>query len=112
MEQTPIKSQHTKFILEKKKHSPAAPAGIRTRNLSITSLALYQQAIPASTASIDALLPRLLVKPTMTSGNSVMLMKAMLTVTCMLLTIKWSTMLSLLLDCKALHVKRGRLAGL
>ena len=27
-------------------NSPAAPAGIRTRNVSITSRALYQQAIP------------------------------------------------------------------
>ena len=29
-------------------NSSAAPAGIRTRNLSITSPALYQQAIPAA----------------------------------------------------------------
>ena len=31
--------------------SPAAPAGIRTRNLSITSTALYQRAIPTPTAT-------------------------------------------------------------
>ena len=29
-------------------NSPAAPAGTRTRNLSVTSPALYQQAVPAS----------------------------------------------------------------
>ena len=44
-ERTPSKSQHTKLTLEKKFFS-AAPAGIRTHNLSITSPALYQQAIP------------------------------------------------------------------
>ena len=37
MERTPNKSQHTKLTLEREKISPAAPAGIRTRNLSITS---------------------------------------------------------------------------
>ena len=35
-ERTPKKSQHTKFTPEKK-NSPAAPAGIRTRNLYTTS---------------------------------------------------------------------------
>ena len=44
-ERTPNKSQHTKLIVEKK-YSPAAPAGIRTRDLSIMSPVLYQQAIP------------------------------------------------------------------
>ena len=51
VERTPNKSQHTKITPEKK-ISPAAPDGIRTRNLSITSSALlaYQQAIPAARA--------------------------------------------------------------
>ena len=39
MERTPNRSQHTKFTL-KEKDLPAAPAGIRTRNLSITGPAL------------------------------------------------------------------------
>ena len=45
MERTPNKSQHTKLTLEKK-FLPGA-GGIRTRNLSIKSTALYQQIIPA-----------------------------------------------------------------
>ena len=48
MERTPNKSQHTKLTLENNNNnnnnnnnkSPAAPAGIRTRNLSITNPAL------------------------------------------------------------------------
>ena len=41
-------SQHTKFIHSGEENSPAAHAGIRTRNLSITRNRLsYQQAIPA-----------------------------------------------------------------
>ena len=39
VERAPNKSQHTKLTLEKENPS-AAPAGIRTRNLSITSPAL------------------------------------------------------------------------
>ena len=46
-ERTPNKNQHTKLTLGKK--SPAAPAWTRTRNLSITSPALYQQVILAPT---------------------------------------------------------------
>ena len=49
VERTRNKGQHTKLTLEKKKNSPAAPAGIRTRNISITSPVLYQQTIPAPT---------------------------------------------------------------
>ena len=48
MERTPNKSQHTKLNYGEE-YSPAAPVGIRTRNLSITSPVLYQQAIPGST---------------------------------------------------------------
>ena len=44
VERTPNKSQYTKLTLEKKIFH-AVLAGIRTRNLSITSPALYQQAI-------------------------------------------------------------------
>ena len=40
------KKVNRKLTLEKK-NSPAAPAGTRTRNLSITSSALYRQAFPA-----------------------------------------------------------------
>ena len=46
LERTPNESQHKKLTLEKKTN-PDAPAGTRTRNLSITSPALYQLAIPA-----------------------------------------------------------------
>ena len=46
VERTPNKNQHTKLTMQKK-NSPAAPAGIRTRNLSITSPVFYQQATPA-----------------------------------------------------------------
>ena len=48
MERTPNKGQHTKLTLEEK-NPPAAPPGTRTRNLSITSPALYQRATPAPT---------------------------------------------------------------
>ena len=41
VERTPNKSQRTKLSLELK-NPPVAPAGIRTRNLSITSPALYR----------------------------------------------------------------------
>ena len=47
VERTPNKSQHTKLNLEKKFFS-AAPAGIQTRNLSITSSALLQTSYPGS----------------------------------------------------------------
>ena len=48
VERTPNKSQYKNVNSgDEKKNSPAAPAGIRTRNLSITSQVLYQQAIPA-----------------------------------------------------------------
>ena len=46
VQRTPNKSQHTKLTLEKK-NSPAGPAGMRTRNLSIWSPVLYQQAVSA-----------------------------------------------------------------
>ena len=49
MERTPNKSQHTKLTLEKK-NSPTAPAGIRTRDVSITRPALYQHSYPGSPA--------------------------------------------------------------
>ena len=52
MEQTPNKGQHTKLTLEKKK-SPAASAGIRTHNLSITSLALLPTSYPGFHYSYD-----------------------------------------------------------
>ena len=45
MEQTPNKSQHRKLTLEKK----ILPLLLLGLNLSIMSVALYQQAIPAST---------------------------------------------------------------
>ena len=53
MERTPNKeSAHE--VDSGEENSPAAPAGIRTRNLSITSPAFYQEAILAvgSTAAI------------------------------------------------------------
>ena len=45
MERTPNKSAHK--VNTGEENSPAAAAGIRTRNLSITSPVLYQRAIPA-----------------------------------------------------------------
>ena len=44
LEQAPNKHQHRKLTLEK--NSPAAPVGIGTCNLSITSLVLYQLSHP------------------------------------------------------------------
>ena len=40
--------ESSKKVNPGEEHSPAAPAGTRTRNLSITSPVLYQQAIPAA----------------------------------------------------------------
>ena len=51
MERTPNKSRHTKVNSEEEN----SPAGIRTRNLSITSPALYEQAIPAPYSQIQPL---------------------------------------------------------
>ena len=47
MKRTPNKSQHTELRAAGEENSPAAPAGIRTRNLSLTSPGVCQQAIPA-----------------------------------------------------------------
>ena len=46
LERTPNKSQHT--VSSGEESSPAAPAGIRTRNLSITSPALLPTSYPGS----------------------------------------------------------------
>ena len=47
MERTPNKSQHTK-LTRSEENSPAAPAWIRTHNLSITSPALWPTSYPGS----------------------------------------------------------------
>ena len=44
---TDIEEESAQKVNSGEENSPAAPAGTRTRNLSITSPALYQQAIPA-----------------------------------------------------------------
>ena len=48
VERTPNKSQHTVLTLEKKIILPRAPAGFRTRNLSITSPTLLPTSYPGT----------------------------------------------------------------